>query len=121
MATRSQLVQRLALSNDISERDAAAVLTAVIETVNDALAAGTRIELRAFGAFSLRERPARQAHNPRTGAMVPVEAKTVVHFKVGKALLQILNGDPEALAIFRDKQAAQCRRRDERRGQLSLF
>jgi len=121
LATGSQLVERLAVSNDISNRDAEAVLTTVIGTLSEALAKGHRIELRAFGIFSCRERPARQARNPKTGAAVSVEAKTAVHFKAGKALLQILNGDPGALAAFRDKQAAQRRRRDERQGQLSLF
>lgn len=89
--------------------------------MSQALAEGDRIEMRDFGTFSLRQRQAREARNPRTGEAVPVAAKKAVHFKAGRQLRQILNDDPEALATFRGKQHEQLRRRDEQRGQLSLF
>lgn len=119
--TRSQLVQRLASSADISRRDADVVLSTVVEAVSQALAEGDRIELRAFGMFTPRERPAREARNPRTGEAVAVDAKRTIHFRAGKQMLQILNDDPEALTAFREQQHRQLRRRDEKQGQLSLF
>lgn len=119
--TRSRLVQRLASCADISQRDADTAVSAVFETMSQVLIAGDRIEMRGFGSFSLRQRPAREARNPRTGEAVPVAAMKVVHFKAGRQLQQIVNNDQKALAVFREKQHAQRRLRDEKRGQLSLF
>ena len=119
--TRSELVTRLASSADVSVRDAGAVVSAVLEAISKALVRGERIELRGFGAFSVRQQDAREARNPRTGEAVQVTAKKVVHFKPGRQLHKLLNGDPEALAVLRDQREAQCRRRDERCGQLRLL
>jgi integration host factor subunit beta len=105
--TRTELVARLASSVDVSERDAGAVVSTVLETIVQALARGERIELRGFGAFSVRHRDAREARNPRTGEAVQVTAKKKVHFKPGRQLHQVLNGDPEALAVLRDQREAQ--------------
>lgn len=63
-----------------------ALVDAVFAALTTALAQGERIELRGFGAFSLKQRPTRQGHNPRTGALVTVPAKRVVFFKVGEEL-----------------------------------
>ncbi|MDH3663749.1 MAG: integration host factor subunit beta [Alphaproteobacteria bacterium] len=119
--TRSELVTRLASSADVSERNASAVIGTVLETIVQALARGERIELRGFGAFSVRHQDAREARNPRTGEAVQVTAKKKVHFKPGRQLHQVLNGNPEALAVLRDQREAQRRRRDERHGQLRLL
>ena len=119
--TRSELVARLASSADVSERDAGVVVGTVLEAISKALARGGRIELRGFGVFSVRQRDARKARNPRTGEAVHVKARKTVHFKAGRQLQKVLNSDPEALAILRDRREAQCRRRDERRGQLRLL
>jgi len=108
-------------SADVSERDAAAVVSTVLETLVQALVRGERIELRGFGAFSGRQRDARLARNPRTGEAVQVTAKKAVRFKAGRQLHKVLNGDPEALAVLRDQREEQCRRRDERLGQLRLL
>jgi len=59
----------------------------------EALEDGGRVELRGFGAFSVRARPARAGRNPRTGESVKVRAKTVPFFKAGKELRARLNGD----------------------------
>lgn len=118
---RSELVARLASSADVSERDASAVVSTVLGTIAQALAQEVRIELRGFGVFSVRQRDAREARNPRTGQAVQVTARKTVHFKSGRQLHQVLNGDPEALAVLRDRREEQCRRRDERRGQLRLL
>lgn len=119
--TRSALIDRLASTAEISERDAAAALSAVLDAVAQALSRNDRVELRGFGAFTARQYQARAAHNPRTGDPVHVPAKKSVHFKPGRELLRALNGDDQALASLRAKQDAQRRRRDERNGQLSLF
>ena len=119
--TRSELIVRLAAAADVSERDIGVVVGTVFATIGQTLARDERIELRGFGAFSVRKRDARQARNPRTGEAVQVTAKKTVHFKVGRQLYKILNGDPEALAVLRDRREERCRRRDERRGKLRLL
>lgn len=119
--TRSRLVERLASSANITPSDADTVLSTVLGSIKDALVRGERVELRDFGAFSARERPAREARNPKTGEAVFVGKKKIVHFKVGKQLSQILNDDADALRAFQAKQHERQRRRNEKRGQLSLF
>ena len=57
------------------------------------LARGDRVELRGFGAFSVKHRPARAGRNPRTGAHVPVDQKSVPFFKTGKEMRERLNRD----------------------------
>jgi integration host factor subunit beta len=61
------------------------------DTITDALAEGKRVELRGFGAFSVRHRDARQGRNPRTGESVDVNEKKVPFFKMGKSMLERLN------------------------------
>jgi integration host factor subunit beta len=69
----------------------------MLESMTEALEQGGRVELRGFGAFSVRGRPARSGRNPRTGETVDVEAKSVPFFKSGKELRERLNleGDAE--------------------------
>ena len=119
--TRARLVERLALCADISKRDADAVVRTMFEAMSKALARGDRIEMRDFGAFSIRERQAREGRNPQTGESVHVAAKKALHFKAGRRLLKLVNGDPEALATLQEEQHEQRRRRDQQRRQLSLF
>ena len=118
---RSELVQRLAAVGKITQRDAETTLKAVLDAISRALEEGDRIELRGFGGFSVRRREAREARNPRTGATVHVAEKRVLHFKAGAPLLKALNGDPEALGSIQIRRERQCRRRDERSGQLRLL
>ena len=68
----------------------------VLEEIAKALAVGDRVELRGFGAFSVKVRPARQGRNPRTGAPVSVEEKRVPFFRTGKELRERLNTDGTA-------------------------
>jgi integration host factor subunit beta len=63
----------------------------VLDEIAAALAKGDRVELRGFGAFSVKVRPARQGRNPRTGAPVRVEEKRVPFFRTGKELRERLN------------------------------
>lgn len=63
----------------------------IIGLMSDALINNERIEIRGFGSFSLHHREPRQARNPRTGEIVMVDAKSVPHFKPGKALRELVN------------------------------
>ena len=96
--TKSELITRLAERNPhLYQRDIENVVAAILDTVTDALARGDRVELRGFGAFSVKHRPARTGRNPRTGEKVEVEAKSVPFFKTGKEMRERLNlGDDPA-------------------------
>jgi integration host factor subunit beta len=95
---KSELIQRITERNPhLYQRDIENVVGAILDTVSDALARGDRVELRGFGAFSVKHRPARVGRNPRTGEQVQVDAKAVPFFKTGKEMRQRLNpGDEEA-------------------------
>lgn len=63
----------------------------IIQQMSEALAQGRRIELRGFGAFSIRTRKARTGRNPRTGETITVAEKHIPFFKLGKPLLSKIN------------------------------
>jgi integration host factor subunit beta len=89
---RSELVEKLCDDHpDLTVKEIERVVTAFFDSVIDQLAAGGRVELRGFGAFSTREREARRGRNPRTGAAVEVDAKRVPYFKPGKEMRERLN------------------------------
>ena len=89
---KSELVARIAAENpNLAQKDVEAVVSSVFEEISKALSEGHRVELRGFGAFSVKDREARQARNPRTGEMVDVAAKKVPAFKAGKELRDRLN------------------------------
>jgi integration host factor subunit beta len=92
--TKSDLIKRLADANPhLTQRDIEKIVSTVFDEVTDALARRDRVELRGFGAFSVREREARVGRNPRTGAEVSVPDKVVPYFKTGKELRERLNSD----------------------------
>lgn len=72
-------------------RDVENIVNAILDEITDALATGNRVELRGFGAFSVKNRPARSARNPKTGDQVSVDEKWVPFFKTGKELRDRLN------------------------------
>ena len=91
--TKSELIQRLAdLNPHLYLRDIEKIVETVFNEISDALANGDRVELRGFGAFSVKHRDARVGRNPRTGETVQVAAKRLQFFKTGKALREKLNG-----------------------------
>jgi integration host factor subunit beta len=91
--TKSELIQRIAeLNPHLYHRDVARIVNTIFEEISAALERGDRVELRGFGAFSIKQRDARQGRNPRTGDSVQVEAKAVPYFKTGKQLRERLNG-----------------------------
>jgi integration host factor subunit beta len=90
---RSELVQKLMDENPhLSQRDVERVISTIFEEIITTMANGDRVELRGFGAFSVKQRSSRQGRNPRTGAAVSVEEKHVPFFKTGKLLRNRLNG-----------------------------
>lgn len=89
---KSELVARIAEQNPhFFQRDVESVVTAVFDEIASALERGDRVELRGFGAFSVKQRDARMARNPRTGASVEVPEKRAPFFKTGKELRERLN------------------------------
>lgn len=91
---RSELVQKIADENPhLYHRDVERIVATVFDSMVEAMANGDRVELRGFGAFSVKKRDARMGRNPRTGESVPVEEKHVPFFKTGKLLRDRLNGD----------------------------
>ncbi len=90
--TKSELIARLAESNPhLYQRDVERIVTTIFDEIAAALARGDRVELRGFGAFSVKRRDARQGRNPRTGEAVAVEGKAIPFFKTGKQLRERLN------------------------------
>jgi integration host factor subunit beta len=91
---KSELIAALASENPhLTQKDIERVVGVILEQMIGALESGGRVELRGFGAFSVRARPARAGRNPRTGESVNVRAKNVPFFKAGKELRVRLNGD----------------------------
>ena len=92
--TRSELVQRLADENPhLFRRDVERIVDTVFQEIIEAMARGDRVELRGFGAFSVKKRDARNGRNPKTGEAVDVDQKYVPFFKTGKLLRDRLNGE----------------------------
>lgn len=93
---RSELVNRLQEEfQPLRATDVEQAVDIVLDEIGQALAGGGRVELRGFGAFSVRKRDARTGRNPRTGAAVKVAAKKVPFFKPGKELRLKVNGGEE--------------------------
>ncbi|PIE06570.1 MAG: integration host factor subunit beta [Rhodobacterales bacterium] len=91
---RSELIQKIADENPhLFQRDVERIVSTVFEEIIEAMARGDRVELRGFGAFSVKKRDARIGRNPRTGEAVEVEEKHVPFFKTGKYLRDRLNGN----------------------------
>ena len=94
---KSELVQRIAGQNPhLYQRDVENIVNAILGEIVAALARGDRVELRGFGAFSVKNRRARAGRNPRTGAHVAVDQKSVPFFKTGKEMRERLNRLQEA-------------------------
>ncbi len=90
--TKSELIQRLAERNPhLYQRDVERIVSTIFDEIAAALSRGDRVELRGFGAFSVKRRGARMGRNPRTGASVQVGEKHIPFFKTGKELRERLN------------------------------
>jgi integration host factor subunit beta len=94
---KSELIAKLAAEHPhLTHRDVERVVNVILDGMVRSLETGGRVELRGFGAFSVRSRPARAGRNPRTGAQVSVPAKSVPFFKSGKELRERLNVSGDA-------------------------
>ena len=91
---RSELIQKIAEENPhLYQRDVERIVNTIFDEVTSAMSRGDRVELRGFGAFSVKQRDARVGRNPRTGETVSVKEKHVPFFKTGKLLRDRLNGN----------------------------
>lgn len=89
---KSELIAKLAEDNPhLHQRDVERIVSTIFDEITGALSKGERVELRGFGAFSVKRRPARVGRNPRTGDSVQVDEKYVPFFKTGKELRERLN------------------------------
>ena len=89
---KSELVKRISRQNPrLYDRDIEKVVNAILDEMVEALRRGDRVELRGFGAFSVKLRGPRQGRNPRTGAVAAVEKKAIPFFKTGKEMRARLN------------------------------
>ena len=94
---KSELIQKIAEENPhLYQRDVERIVSTVFEEITSALSRGDRVELRGFGAFSVKTREARLGRNPRTGEAVPVPEKVVPFFKTGKDLRERMNEEAPA-------------------------
>ncbi len=95
--TKSELILKLAeLNPHLYQSHAEKIVDTVFEEITRALSSGRRVELRGFGAFSVKERKARTGRNPRTGESVQVEAKAIPFFKIGKKMHERLNPEDKS-------------------------
>ena len=88
---KSELIDAIAESADISKAKAGAALDAVTAGITGALKSGDSVSLVGFGTFSVKERAARTGRNPQTGATIQIKASKVPGFKAGKALKDAVN------------------------------
>ncbi len=85
--TKSELVEQLAEGQvGINRKEAELIVNTIFDSIGDALVGGDRVEIRGFGSFSVRERDAREARNPKSGEVVRIPSKKTPFFKTGKEL-----------------------------------
>ena len=105
--TKSELIARLAARNPhLYQRDVERIVATVFDEISKALANGHRVELRGFGAFSVKKRDPRTGRNPRTGEQVAVASKRVPYFKTGKDLRDRLNREAALAAGLQPSEPA---------------
>lgn len=104
--TRSELIASLAADHPhLTLADVERIVTAMFDQMTATLAAGGRVELRGFGAFSVKQRQARAGRNPRTGETVKVNEKTVPFFRAGRELREMVNAGMKPLEAGADDAA----------------
>ncbi len=88
---KSELIEAIAESADITKAEAGRALDATISAITGALKDGDQVALVGFGTFSVKERAARTGRNPQTGAPIDIPAAKIPGFKAGKALKDAVN------------------------------
>ena len=91
--TKAELVEEVAGMTQLTKKHAEIIVNTVFDSIVESLRVGSKIELRGFGSFRIRNRGARIGRNPKTGERVPVPAKRIPYFKPGKELKVLLNSD----------------------------
>lgn len=90
--TKSELIQRLSQKYPhLYQRDIEVLVNTILNEISGALASGDRVELRGFGAFSVRERDPRTARNPKNGEVVTIGTRHAIYFRTGKELRERIN------------------------------
>ena len=84
--TKSQLAALVTEKTSLSKKEVEEVINTIFESITSALGDGDKVELRGFGSFTIRDRPAKTGRNPKTGEIVKVPPKKVPFFKAGKDL-----------------------------------
>ena len=93
---KSELIERIAAENPhLYQRDVERIVNAILDTITAGLARGDRVELRDFGVFAVKKRPARTGRNPRNGSEVPVSEKVFPTFKTSRDMHRRLNASEE--------------------------
>ena len=88
---KAELAHEVANNSKLTKQQAQIVVQTVLDSIVASLQSGERVVLKGFGSFRLRERKARVGRNPRTGESVQVPAKTIVYFRLGKELRELIN------------------------------
>ena len=88
---KTELVKSISEKGDITRADAEKALNAFVETVEEALVNGDKVQLIGFGSFEVRERAERKGRNPQTKEVIMIKASKAPVFKVGKALKDMVN------------------------------
>ena len=92
--TKSELIAQLMTNNEVlNKREAEIIVNSIFNSIGRALVDGDRVEIRGFGSFTVRERDAREARNPKSGEVVSIPAKKTPFFKTGKELRERVNVD----------------------------
>ena len=81
---KAELITSMAEKSQLTKKDAETALKAFIDSVQEALENGDKVQLIGFGTFETRERAAREGRNPRTKETITIPASTVPVFKAGK-------------------------------------
>lgn len=90
--TKSELIEQLAVTNgNLNKREAELIVNTIFDSIGDELVQGGRVEIRGFGSFTIRQRDAREARNPKSGEVVMIPEKKTPFFKTGKELRERVN------------------------------
>lgn len=90
--TKSELVEKIVEANGIlTRKESELAVNIVFDSMSEALKKGEKVEIRGFGSFTVRERDAREARNPKSGEVVDIPAKRTPFFKTGKELRERVN------------------------------
>ena len=83
---KTELIAAAAEKTGASKKDTEIALEAIIASIKESLSEGEKVQLVGFGVFDVKERAARQGHNPRTNEEITIPASKIPVFKAGKAL-----------------------------------